>query len=57
MTGLGMPHRYALYANDGSKMDIYVANNRLLPSRITDSNGNFITMPTSHSPAIRLCEV
>lgn len=30
--------------NDGTKISISVINNRLLPWRITDSNGNFITV-------------
>jgi RHS repeat-associated protein len=34
----------ALYGNDGSGMSISVVNNRMLPSRITDSNGNYITI-------------
>jgi RHS repeat-associated protein len=33
-----------LYFNDGTKVDINVINNRLLPWRITDSNGNYITI-------------
>jgi YD repeat-containing protein len=33
-----------LYFNDGTKVDINVINNRLLPWRITDSNGNYVTI-------------
>jgi len=33
-----------LYGNDGSKLDLGVVNNRMLPYRITDSNGNYITI-------------
>jgi RHS repeat-associated protein len=33
-----------LYGDDGSGVAISVVNNRMLPSRITDSNGNYITI-------------
>jgi RHS repeat-associated protein len=32
----------ALYYPDGTKVNVQTVNNRLLPSRITDSNGNYI---------------
>jgi hypothetical protein len=34
----------ALYGNDGSALAMSVVNNRMLPYRITDSNGNYITI-------------
>jgi len=34
----------ALYFNDGTKVTITVTNNRLLPTRIRDSNGNFVAI-------------
>lgn len=33
-----------LYSNDGTKIDIGVVNNRLLPWRISDRNGNYVTI-------------
>jgi hypothetical protein len=34
----------SLYGNDGSSVAIGVVNNRMLPYRITDSNGNYISI-------------
>jgi hypothetical protein len=34
----------SLYFNDGTKVTISVINNRLLPTRIRDSNGNYIAI-------------
>jgi hypothetical protein len=33
-----------LYGNDGSSVGIGVVNNRMLPYRLTDNNGNYITI-------------
>jgi RHS repeat-associated protein len=33
-----------LYFNDGTKVTITLTNNRLLPTKITDTNGNYISM-------------
>jgi hypothetical protein len=38
-----------LYGNDGSGLSISVVNNRMLPSCITDSNGNYITIAYKHT--------
>ncbi|MEW6209731.1 MAG: hypothetical protein AB1631_15285, partial [Acidobacteriota bacterium] len=34
----------SLYFNDGTKVTIMLVNNRLLPTRIRDSNGNYISI-------------
>lgn len=34
----------SLYFNDGTKVSITVTNNRLLPTRIRDSNGNYVAI-------------
>ncbi|HEU4390401.1 MAG TPA: hypothetical protein VFV34_21535 [Blastocatellia bacterium] len=39
----------SLYSNDGTKVTISVINNMLLPTRIQDSNGNYLSLaPDNH---------
>ena len=48
-----------LYGNDGVKEELGIVNNRMVPFRITDSNGNYITIAyrlTACDPNCSPCE-